>query len=232
MESMQSPVKGLEKLVQELRQERQKSTSALQDRSRQKIEIEKLKTLLADAQFEIEGKNSDFESLSREHHLARARAEESEQQVAESDRVISELRRQVEAHCEDRREQIELLAEMQAQYDRMKEAEVGFAQTVSKLESAVETRTDVIEEMERDMKRQQSTVSQQEARINDLLLDLAEKTSQEDEHRSRLQRADVVAENYRAMQVSSESLRQELDETLARSSEVSSKLREAQNQNR
>ena len=69
-------------------------------------------------------------------------------------------------------------------------------------------------------------------RLNELSLELTERSNQEDIQLSQLQKAEVVEENYRAMQLSSENLRNELSEALDRNSELSSKLREAQNHNR
>lgn len=232
MESLQSPVKGLEKLALELRQERQKSTNALQDRSRQKIEIEKLKSQLSDSQFEIEGKQADYDSLSHAHHVVKLQITDAEEQHQQQENLIMELREQVESHEIEYREQGEILSEMQVQYDRMKGTEISNTQTIAKLENAINSRSDVIEEMEREVKRQQNTISQQEQRISDLSMDLLEKNSHDDVQLLKIQKADVVAENYREMQLSSEHLRNELEETLQRSNEISSKLREAQNHTR
>ena len=232
MASLQSPVKGLEKLAQELRHERQKSTSALQDRNRQKIEIEKLKSQLEDAQYEIEGKQADYDSISHAHHVAKLQLTDAVEHHQQHESLIEELKDQVESHEIEYREQAEILSEMQVQYDRMKGFEISSAQTISKLENAIISRSDVIEEMEREVKRQQGTITQQEQRINDLTMDLAEKHNQDDMHLSKLQKAEVVAENYREMQLSSEQLKNELEETLERSGEMASKLREAQNHTR
>lgn len=232
MDSLQSPVKGLEKLAQELRHERQKSTSALQDRSRQKIEIEKLKTQLADAQFELEGKVADYERLYRDFGSVTTTIGDYEERQTECDSVISALRKQIETHDQERREEAEAYAELKTECDQLRQAESVFAQTVSKLENAVMSRTDVIEEMEREVKRLQSMLSQQDHRISELSLDLAEKHHLDDETQARLQKTDVLADNYREMQASTQHLRSELDEALARSAELSTKLREAQNQNR
>lgn len=226
---MQSPVRGLEKLAQELRHERQKSTSALQDRNRQRIEVEKIKSQLADAQCEIENKQTEYDSLAQAHHEAQLQIQDFENHLQEHENLIAELREQAANHEVEMREQAEIQADLQAEYDRLKGEEITSTQTIAKLENAVVSRTDVIEEMEREIKRQQSTIAQQEQRINNLTMDLAEKNSQDDEYLSKLKKAEVVEENYREMQMSSAQLRSELEESLQRSGDISSKLREAQN---
>lgn len=229
MESLQSPVRGLEKLAEDLRYERKKSTNALQDRSRQKIEIENLKGQLADAHMDIDSKQTQLENLARAHELSEQRIKDNDERLEDNENLFAKLKKELDATVLEHQEQAMAQQILQEQYDQSKKVEVTLTQNISKLEGAVASRGDVIEELEREIKRQQVGMSQQEQRIREMSQDLAERFSRDDETTTQLQRAEVVEENYKEMQASSQHLKAELDESQQRGGEMSYKLREAQN---
>ena len=58
-----SPIKGLERLSEDLRQERQKATMALQDRARLRIEVESLKTQYQQVTADMKEYKGNMENL-------------------------------------------------------------------------------------------------------------------------------------------------------------------------
>lgn len=222
-----SPVRGIEKIWEELKQERAKSSHALQDKARQKIEIEKLK--------------QEIISLNNELKNATERAGHSEEVISSLHQRIDKLENvnasqqrdfnnlQDTAHTLE-----EQLEKVTNDYHTTLESNTSLQSTVKDLNNKLiewETKCRNLDrscsELRQEMERSRKEKETLRASTMDVSMKLSSQSNEIDELRHALHRAEAVASSYGDLQATCDDIKLELEECVERNSSLSHDLQEA-----
>ena len=223
---MNSPLKGIERISEELRLERQKANNALQDRARLRVEIESLKQAV-DQQLE---ETNEF----REHlNTAQEENENLRKELDELRREQVAVQEDLDAKNEEvgrvNTEKLQLQSENDNIRESLKEKESLIAAMSVKIES-FENRTSAKDELIANLKSdiQQIRKSQLQAEHEKVEVHslLAQQAAINEELKSQLQMAEVMETSYNQTKHSNEELRVELEHALQANSALTDQARE------
>lgn len=169
---MNSPLKGIERISEELRLERQKANNALQDRARLRVEIEGLKQTVDQQVDEINQYRELYNNAHLENEqLKKQLHEEGGEQELMHEEMIN-LRQEMEVFNNTKQQ---LMDENEALLEKQKEKDTLIAAMQVKLES-YETRTSSKDELINNMKndiqqirKQQLSAEQEKMELSSLL---------------------------------------------------------------
>ena len=229
---VKSPAPGLEKLANELRQERQKCTNALQDRAKQKIEIERLKQQLQNSQDDLINREENYNRLSESYALLEQKVGELESAVISRD---SEIARLVKLHSSEEQELEECRNELKLSDDRSESLQQEcdmMRGKIEELEHILSAKAALVEELVEEADQLKRLNELHNNRLKEVTYELNRRTEELDSTRRDGTRAEALSASYEDLQRSSEEVQQQLDEALQRTAELSSKLRDTQDMNR
>lgn len=225
---MKSPAPGLEKLASELRQERQKCTSALQDRAKQKIEIERLKQQLQDSQADLASTNESYTQLTEAYAQLERNVGDLEASLNSRDQEVVKLKHLYDiTHTEVLSSREELshcvidIENLQSERDTVKGK-------VEDLETMLTAKNALIHELEEEAVQLKRINELHENRLKEATYELNRRSEELDTVRRETFRADALSSSYQDLQQSSDEVRSELEQALERSAELANKLRETQ----
>jgi chromosome segregation ATPase len=224
---LKSPTKGLEKLALELRQERQKCTNALQDRSKQKIEIEKLKQTISQCNEELQQSEDHNRRLMENFSEAEKRIYDVESKLQSREDDYKNL---LQRNAKTEEELTSTLEELHNQSDLMKSSRLGqksLNTQTDELEARIESKNSVIRELELEIQHLKRFQDSQENKIKGYLLELERKNLEIDDFKFQNSKLDTVTTSFSDLQRASEGVREELERALTKNSELSAKLRES-----
>lgn len=229
---VKSPAPGLEKLANELRQERQKCTNALQDRAKQKIEIERLKQQLQDSQDDLSNTEENYSHLSESYAQLEATVAELEVAVSSRDQEILKLAHLHEATQDDLSKAKSEFTNTASEADRYKEDCDALRGKVEELESILSAKSGLIEELEDEAVQLKRINELHENRLKEATYELNRRSEELDSVNRESVRMEALSSSYSDLQHSSEEVRTELEQALARNAELTSKLRDTQEHSR
>lgn len=223
---MSSPLKGIERITEDLKLERQKANSALQERARLRIEIETLKQ-----------KN---DNLSNELAVSKESVDSLLYQLEEKKKEISLIESREENNNSNNVSNYKELLYYKEQYNnaqqqnenlliQVKEREAENKILISKLdgqENRFSSKDQLIEELKKEVELLRSTNSETEEKYLNCYEELQEKLSENQGLQSDLARLESAEYNYNNLVDSNDSLRNELDNVLNANSELQDNLRE------
>lgn len=226
-----SPLRGIEKLSDELKIERQKSTAALQERSRLRIEIESLRAENQNflAQVDLFGKK--IQAKDDENQEIVSRHLEIEERNAILIREIEEANRKLELFENDcmrvSRERDQLLEMLKEK----EELEKNVSKQNDELEAKIVARESLIVELRQDVNNlrqrqlsfeEKDSHAAQTAQMNEQLMG---------ELRVRAKRSEVVHESYQQQLGVNEDMKGELEKCLESNYFLSKQLKDAVKKN-
>jgi chromosome segregation ATPase len=213
-QSALAPLHGLEKISAELLLERQKSTAALKERARQKIEIERLRQENEEFSSRISDLTEKLSKIGRQGEADAAAVAQHSQLVLSKDKEIHGIRTELER---SRSEYIDLKKE----YDSLK---VSHADILSNSLSMRQHYDDELQQsiyQERAMQDLQDALlklknmrTETDLTISSLNSKLAEKSKEVEEYRLKARRSDAISEKYSWLQQNGDEVRNQLEETL------------------
>jgi chromosome segregation ATPase len=233
MESpMKSPAQGLEKLASELRQERQKCTTALQDRAKQKIEIERLKQQLQDSQADLANTEENYSQLTEAFAQLERNVGDLEATVVLRDQEIVKLKHLFDGTHEEVQSSRAELANCVNDMENVQSERDLLRSKVGDLESMLSAKNDLIHELEEETTQLKRINELHGNRLKEATYELNRRSEELDTVRRESVRAEALSSSYTDLQQSSDEVRSELEQALERNAELSAKLRETQDHGR
>ena len=222
-----SPIKGLEKLGEDLRQERQKATLALQDRAKLRIEVESLKSSLQMQTQELKDCKSyaevvDTQNLQLQQAVALLTSERNEllDEAAALRERVSTLSDMTNEGSIDREK-------MMTQLTTAREQLFALTANESALEARVAVKDSQIAEFRAEIESLRGTVNKHEDKEIRSASSFADKARELDEMKARIQQAEILKESYHQHMLSTEEIKKELEKSLANSQFLSQQLRDS-----
>jgi chromosome segregation ATPase len=221
-----SPMKGIERLSEELRLERQKANHALQDRARLKVEIESLKQ-------SMENQRHDYQDLQLQHDELKASFTSLSQQYAELDQLRHEQDETLSSLSKEREqiftqyqhtlhEQESMIQSIQEMKEELAKEKIVQETSLKKLQSKEELIQHLKEELY--LIRQQQVDSEQEKLST--FQQLHHSVAMNEELQTKLHMADAIETGYQQTKMSNEELRYELDKSIALNQSLNETIRE------
>jgi chromosome segregation ATPase len=226
-----SPVKGLDRLSNELRLERQKCTAALQERSKLKIEIEKLKSENADLEGELSNSIQELKQFQNSSRAQEIKIKELEDDLNSKTEEIKVLQSSLLSVKSDVKQNRDALSKTTLDGQSAKELEQFLRSKVSELEILVGVKDNTINEMKDEMERLKRVVSITESKNNEIMTSLNSRQREFDEMRGKALKVDSLTRNFNDIQRTSEQMKNELESSILKITEISHKLREANEKN-
>jgi chromosome segregation ATPase len=227
MEGSNSPIKGLERLSDDLRQERQKATIALQDRARLRVEVESLKGTVLQLQQDLKDCRQFMES--NDQHREQLHGEvtillsEKQEMVAELHQLRDKLSHADSDINTNHHERDKAIEDMKLMRSQVNSLQSSHAVIEAKLHVKEQQLHEYISEIEK-LRHAVTQSDEKENRTNSILLD---RLKEIDELSSRIQQAEVVKESYHQHLLSSEEIKRELEKSMSNSLFISQQLRES-----
>jgi chromosome segregation ATPase len=221
--TLTSPLRGIEKLSEDLRLERQKSNIALQEKARLKIEVESLKQTLESRSDETSRLHMKMQAHEHEMEALRKSLLDKEGTLnnehlrsEEQRREISSLKASIEAMHDDIHR---LHNELKEKSNTINQADI-FIKTI---EGKVISKDNLNEELQNEILQLRSISSGLEGRLALSEETLGERMRQVNDYELRLKQADTTMDNYVKLQINHNELRKEFEDALNASTELASR---------
>lgn len=228
MSTPKSPnlIRGLEKVSEELRQERQKCTIALQDRARQKVENESMKQLLLQYQAELRDNSRKNEILNVRVVSVETVISDLQEELREKEKEIDELRNKLiekdGIFVVEEQTKSKISNEFQGLVVRNSSLENSLNAQESRLisyeESAVEQKAEI--------ERLRNSNKLLDSRHNDLNNLIATQSTELEKLRNQLKRNEGISEFYQDIESLSAKLRSDLEDSTKKNFDLTTQLRE------
>ena len=212
--AMNSPLKALERLSEEAKQERLKNTSSLQENVRLKIQIENLKVHLdAEAQH-VESLETDLEDLRHSFKELEEQNDRLGQECGEKDGMIAVEQAKTAGFLEKEKDYVEQANGHGQEVEKLK-AEID-ALKQSKLidEATIKNKDAVAVSANEEISRQRKEISMWEAKFNTLYEANNDAMRSNETLKIRLAQTANFGEQINAQEVNNKELRQELESVL------------------
>jgi chromosome segregation ATPase len=223
---MSSPAKGVERLAEELKFERQKATNALSDRGRLRVEIESLKKDNEEKREEIESLN---ELCNNERNLAETLQNELDESRAMQNALHNDLTHKIADYNNLYNEHMEVMSENQANQNLLHEKDIKITQLTIKCDS-LEGRGNKKDELLNQLKAEIYEVRQSQMENEQVKMNLYEELKQQkqwnEELKSKLQAVDIMESSYSQTRSSNDELRTELEQALNANATLMEQMRE------
>eukprot|EP01038_Epipyxis_sp_PR26KG_P006650 gene6650-9129_t len=222
-----SPIRGIERLSEELKSERQKASVALQDRARLRIEIESLKQIIDRQIIEIKDYQIANEELQQELAEKTSKLLNAQNLADGYEKELQTIKYEIRDNRNDTSEKLD-------SYEKVVQDNNEKSLLISKLQSSVDnfeqglaTKDNMMKELKNEianLRRNQSAIEQ---RSFDNLQQLKEQAKSNQELKSKVDYALIIEDNYEQSKFSNEELRSELENALVTIANLSHDLREA-----
>ncbi|KAJ1409655.1 hypothetical protein B484DRAFT_456037, partial [Ochromonadaceae sp. CCMP2298] len=211
---MQSPLKALERLSEELKLERQKASTALQDRARLRVEVESLKQAVDEKNVQNSSLHAQCEAFACE--VDTLQLEMVKLQV-ENDSIGEDLFARNEEEGALYREKLALQNENELLRGAVGEIEtevVGLRIKVNSLEVRSQGKEGLMASVKAEIQELRTKNAHLEAAKLDVFADLAEKGALLEALQARLEGVGLLESGYSQTRCSNEDLRSELEQAL------------------
>jgi chromosome segregation ATPase len=227
-----SPAKGLEKLITELKLERQKCTNALQERSKLKIELEKVKQSLVESQEELHATEAHNQRLVETFTAAEKKIYELEADLLSKSDDFKQLSKR---NLKLEEENLQLSQELDAFKDdrsQLGRGDRGTSDAVAEIESTVQAKNAIIQQLESEVRQLKRVNESTERKLVDLSHVLDLKNREAEDGRALHLRIEEISSSYQRLQQTCEELRHELEDSLEKNNDLSSKFKDVTEQSR
>lgn len=224
-----SPIKGLERLSEELRLERQKSQQALQERARSKIEIETLRQSNEQVRNEFLDLQNKYEELQNQ-----SRSYSNEIEKLQSDEYLYTQRiEDLEQQLQEQRLQYEQFVAEQMQlkltYQQQHEEALTSQMKIDTLEKKSLVKDDLINSLKQEIgKMRHSHLNFEQEKLS-TLQELNNTSMINEELQLKLQSVDNLEDCYHSMEDRYMALKDELEDSLQLNSQLNSTVHELTN---
>jgi len=221
-----SPIRGLERLSEDLKLERQKANAALQDRARLRIEVESLKQYIEKQSLEINEGKAALEGAEGEIESLRQQIVDAEK-ISEGHKASGRLSQlQVEQVKTELAERNQINDSLTRDLRESRDQFLALQNDFSALESKAESRDGLIRELELEVGqlRQKCLEAEQKVALSHETIVEQIKTSEDMD--LRVKHADALKENYAQLQSEHADLRREFEILLKRNTEATTKNNE------
>jgi chromosome segregation ATPase len=219
-------MKGIERLSEELKLERQKANQALQDRARLKIELESLKQSMESQRHEQQDLLKDNLSLKQQVNTLEREREALQQLQHEQDETLSHLNREREGLLRSMQgldERVATLQQDNVHYqDELKKASILQDTATNKLNAKEE----LIQHLKEELLSIRSMHSSMEQEKLSTFQQLHEQTAANEELQTKLQLVDVFESGYQQTRSSNDDLRVELENSLTLNTTLNESIHE------
>lgn len=225
-----SSAKGLEKLIQELKLERQKCTNALQEKSKLKIENEKLKQLLNETKEEIHGTELHNQQLLETFHLNEKKIYELEENNLILNDELNQLKKRYMKIEEEKEKMNEEMMDLRGSSGEGRGRTGGYGEMshpqIDELESIILSKNSIIQQLENDIKQIKKINENNEKKLLEVSHALDLKTHEEEDLRSLHVRIEEMTSSHHRLQQTCEELREELESSMKKNSDLAGRLKE------
>lgn len=224
--TMHSPLKGIDRLSEELRIERQKATEALQEVTRQRVEIASLSQ-------SNDSLNAMYEDLKEQCSLERAESDAVHNDLINLEAEYNHLKSETDVKLEEYQHLYHHNLSLQSENDSLKDTlhdkESQLAAVTIKCNS-LESRSNAKEELLnklkseiQDIRHNYTTIEQEKLNI---IEELKNQEAWNEELKLELGKFEVMSDGYNQTRSSNDELRAELDSTLQNTASYMEQIRE------
>ncbi len=221
-----SPAKGLEKLVQELKLERTKSTTAIQERARLKIEHEKLKQSFIEIQEELQSTEQHNQQLLDSFTKAEQKIYELEHDLDEKRQENQEILRENKKINDQLQITIQELNEMKENSTHFLSNEGVDPNYSLELETKLQSKNTLIKELEDEIKQLKKINETNDKKIFDLTRRVELLDHETEDIRSLHTQIEELTSSYSRLHHSHEEVKKEFEESIERNSDLTARLKD------
>ncbi len=223
---MTSPMKGIERLSEELRLERQKANHALQDRARLKVEIESLKQNIELQRVEYQDMIHSYEELKGSYQQLSHQYEELDHLRHEQDETLSTISKDreqvVNQYTAALQENQALITEIHELKEELSKEKILHETCNKKLSSKDELIQHLKDEL-LTIRQHHTTIEQEKMSQYE---QLHHSVAINEELQTKLQMVDAIETGYHQTRLSNDELRTELDKSVALNSQLNEYIRD------
>lgn len=219
---MTSPLRGLEKLSEDLRLERQKSNAALQEKARLKIEIESLKQSITSQIQEITDLKANIETAESENQTLRKSLQFNESLVERERQNVKDLHVNLDSLRIDIDQKQYEINSLNRKLNESSELVTTSESIIKNYETKLTAKDALIEELQVEIEQLRNVQLANESKVLTLQDAADERHRQITELEVKLKQSDALAENYIKLQVTHNDLRREFEEILSLNASLSS----------
>lgn len=208
---MQSPIKALEKLSEEARLERQRSTSSLQENIRLKIQIENLKQHVDHSNAQVQQLEAEISKLNSKVESLEENIERTDYQLAEEhDALVQEQRRasaaeeKMRALREELDDKLEVVATLNSEKESRGEVKAQFDIELRAKDETITVAHEDVQRLERQNRTWEQKYTLLDSAHNDLIRDM-------EILKLKYAQSGTFSEQLTAQEVSNKELRKELE---------------------
>lgn len=224
-----SPIKGLERLSEELRLERQKSNQALQERARSKIEIESLRQTNEHSRNELLDLQSNYEELKSQNVAYRTQLEQFQNQEYLYQQKIDSLEQHLREFQLHHEQFVAEQHQLKLTYQKQHEDVLAYQIKIDTLEKKSLSKDDLINSLKQDIANMRNAHLSFEQEKLSTIHELSNKTMLNEELQLQLQSVNELNESYEYLQQRNQTLKLELDESMELNSQLNSTIHELTN---
>lgn len=220
-------MKGLERLSEDLKQERQKATSALQDRARLRIEIENLKGQNQQLSGDLTDLQQKYDNLISEKQLMESKLNEKDSVKMSKDHELLEIKKtldftrsSLDKMTVERDEKVEELA---ARNEKVN----SFSQRNDILEGKLAAKEELIFQLKEEIGKLKNKQTGYDDKEVHALSQLNDRSREIQELRNRAKQAEIVKESYQQQFSINKEIKQELEAALEANSNLTQQLRDS-----
>lgn len=224
---IKSPAKGLEKLIAELKLERQKCTTALQERSKLKIELEKVKQALLESQEEVQASETHNQRLMETFTANEKRIDELEGELLSRSDELNQMKKFIQKSEDENRKLSREVQELRAEssHSSLSRGDAGVPH-FDEMESTIQAKNEIIQQLENEVRQLKRVNDSAERKMTDLSHVLDLKNHESEDMRGLHVRIEEVSSSHSRLQKTCEELRRELEDSLEKNGDLTSKLKE------
>lgn len=222
-----NPSYGLEKLSNELRIERQKCTNALQERAKLKVEVEKLRQENVYLQNALNESLEEIKKYQGECVGADSKIHELQDDLNARDTELKALQNSVVAIRSELKQEREAVTNNSASSKTSKNIEQSLKSRIAEIEMTLSVRDNQIIDLKEEIDSMKRKNEITEDKYEELNSSMISKQREFDEIRSKAMKTESLTRNFSDMQRTGEQMKTELEQSIRKISEVSQRLRDA-----
>lgn len=223
---MSSPLKGIEKISEDLRSERQKANAALQEKARLRVEVESLKQLLESQEKTQQGLLEELEHYKsichkhdETHSQTNGQLSEMQDQLASKEQEMILMRSEInQCHAES--------VTLQEALVKRESTVLSLQVQLDRTETEIASRENTIRDFRDEIQQVRDELAKAELRALELSRNLNMKQQEDHNVQSRLKAAEILERNYIQAKESNDSLRNEISALLESNNKLSLQTRE------